>query len=135
MKERDAINGVTPDVLVFFAGSSGTLCELAFALQAKRPVLFWRAAQILRNKYEEHTADGEVDGFLAAALSACRTKLGSVFQESKAKPLCLRFVGHYFPDWLRRRTFQAASTTWSLSLFGWSANPWARLAFPASGTS
>lgn len=32
----------------------------------------------MRNKYEEHTADGEVDEFLAAALSACRTKLGSV---------------------------------------------------------
>src|SRR5215510_8923734 len=29
-KERDAINGVTPDALIFFAGSSGTLCELTF---------------------------------------------------------------------------------------------------------
>ena len=77
-KERDAINGVTPDALIFFAGSSGTLCELAFALQAKKPVLFWRAAQILRKKFEEHIEDGDVDVYLASALTACKKKLGSV---------------------------------------------------------
>ena len=56
-KERDAINGVTPDVLIFFAGSSGTLCELAFALNAQKPVLFWRATQTLRNKHRLHAQD------------------------------------------------------------------------------
>lgn len=74
-KERDAINGVTPDALIFFAGSSGTLCELAFALQAKKPVLFWQAAQTLQKKFKEHIGDGEVDGYLMSALTACKSKL------------------------------------------------------------
>lgn len=77
-KERDAINGVTPDALIFFAGSSGTLCELAFAVQAKKPILFWHAKQTLRRKFEEHTEDRELDKFLASALAACKEKLGPV---------------------------------------------------------
>jgi predicted Rossmann-fold nucleotide-binding protein len=78
-KERDAINGVTPDVLIVFAGSCGTLCEVAFAVRAKRPVLFWNAVQMLRERYEEHTTkDREMDEFLNTALTACNTKLTSV---------------------------------------------------------
>jgi predicted Rossmann-fold nucleotide-binding protein len=77
-RERDAINGITPDALIFFAGSSGTLCELAFALHAPKAVLFWRATQILQNKFKEHFEDGEVDSYLSSALAACKTKLGSV---------------------------------------------------------
>jgi predicted Rossmann-fold nucleotide-binding protein len=77
-KERDAINGVTPDVLIFFAGSSGTLCELTFALQAGKPVLFWKARQTLTERHRLHTKDGEIDEFLTVALNACRVKLGSV---------------------------------------------------------
>jgi predicted Rossmann-fold nucleotide-binding protein len=76
--ERDAINGVTPDVLIFFAGSSGTLCELAFALQAQKPILFWRATETLRSKQRAHVADGDMAFFLTSALQACREKLGVV---------------------------------------------------------
>lgn len=38
--ERNVINGVTPDVLVAFGGSCGTLSEVAFARMAGRPVFF-----------------------------------------------------------------------------------------------
>src|SRR5262249_9439081 len=73
--ERDAINGITPDALIFFAGSSGTLCELAFALHARKPVLFWRAVPTLRDKHKKHILDGEISSYLAPALSPCTKKL------------------------------------------------------------
>ena len=75
-KERDAINGVTPDVLIFFPGSSGTLCELAFALNAQKPVLYWRAVEMLKTKFRTHVKDGELSFYLASALKACTEKLG-----------------------------------------------------------
>jgi serine/threonine protein kinase len=70
--ERDPINAATPDVLIFFAGNSGTLCELSFAVQARKPRLFWNAAQALRSNYRLHAADKELDYLLDRALSACR---------------------------------------------------------------
>lgn len=76
--ERDVITGATPDSLIFFPGSCGTLCELAFAVAAGRPVLFWKATQTLREKFQIHTRDKELDGFLDVALRACRMKLGAV---------------------------------------------------------
>jgi predicted Rossmann-fold nucleotide-binding protein len=77
--ERDPITGVTPDALIFFAGGTGTLCELAFALQAKRPVLCWNAAQKLNAKYQYHTkVDQKLDKVLATGLCSCKTKLISV---------------------------------------------------------
>ncbi|MDB5289129.1 MAG: hypothetical protein JWL69_370 [Phycisphaerales bacterium] len=77
-KERDAINGMTPDVLVFFAGSSGTLCELTFALLAEKPILCWKATKVLHAKFKEHTTrDDAIDDYLHDALEACRTKLVS----------------------------------------------------------
>ncbi|HEX9256560.1 MAG TPA: hypothetical protein VF938_13495, partial [Candidatus Angelobacter sp.] len=77
--ERDPITGTTPDVLVFFAGSCGTLCELAFALQANRKVLFWKAVPKLLEKYDKHTErDTELDQVLRTGLEACRSKLSSV---------------------------------------------------------
>ena len=49
--DRDPINGVTPDVLVCFAGGPGTLCELAFGIAVGREVIFHdRSAQILLDK-------------------------------------------------------------------------------------
>lgn len=49
--DRDPINGVTPDVLVCFAGGPGTLCELAFGIAVGREVIFYdRSAQILLYK-------------------------------------------------------------------------------------
>jgi uncharacterized protein (TIGR00725 family) len=38
---RNLINGVTPDVLVAFGGSRGTLAEVAFALAAGKPLFFY----------------------------------------------------------------------------------------------
>lgn len=94
-EERDVINGVTPDVLIFFAGSCGTLCELAFAVQAAKPTLFWKAAQTLREKYAVHVADGRLDSFLTAGLNACREKLGPVAGIGKVAdvPMLLRSLG------------------------------------------
>lgn len=37
---RNFINGRTPDVVVAFGGSRGTLAEIAFALKSDRPVIF-----------------------------------------------------------------------------------------------
>jgi uncharacterized protein (TIGR00725 family) len=37
---RNVINGLTPDVLVVFGGSMGTLAEAAFALAARKPLFF-----------------------------------------------------------------------------------------------
>jgi uncharacterized protein (TIGR00725 family) len=37
---RNVINGLTPDVLVVFGGSRGTLAEAAFAVAANKPLLF-----------------------------------------------------------------------------------------------
>ena len=49
--DRDPINGMTPDVLVCFAGGPGTLCELAFGIAAGREVVFHNcSAQILLEK-------------------------------------------------------------------------------------
>lgn len=67
--QRNAINGLTPDVLVVFGGSTGTLSELGFAAAAKKPVVcFPRAVTMLRQKYAQHTADGEVERFFRSAL-------------------------------------------------------------------
>ena len=38
---RNLINGVTPDIVVVFGGSRGTLAEAAFAMAAGRPTLFF----------------------------------------------------------------------------------------------
>jgi predicted Rossmann-fold nucleotide-binding protein len=47
---RNVINGRTPDVLVAFGGSRGTMAEMAFAIAAGRQVLVHRGfARLLRN--------------------------------------------------------------------------------------
>lgn len=38
---RNLINGVTPDVVVAFGGSRGTLAEMAFAAAARKPLYFY----------------------------------------------------------------------------------------------
>lgn len=37
--ERDPINALTPDIIVAFTGREGTLCELAYAIAARKPIL------------------------------------------------------------------------------------------------
>ncbi|CAF3422588.1 unnamed protein product [Rotaria sp. Silwood1] len=38
--DRDPLNGITPDVLVCFAGGPGTICELAFGIISGRESIF-----------------------------------------------------------------------------------------------
>jgi SLOG cluster4 family len=38
---RNAINGLTPDIVIAFGGSQGTLAEIAFAKAASREVIFY----------------------------------------------------------------------------------------------
>jgi len=46
--DRDPLNGITPDVLICFAGGIGTICELAFGIAAGREAIFHdNCAQIL----------------------------------------------------------------------------------------
>lgn len=48
---RDPINGATPDILICFAGGSGTICELAFGIAVGREAIFHgHTAQLLLDK-------------------------------------------------------------------------------------
>ncbi|CAF2406969.1 unnamed protein product [Rotaria sp. Silwood2] len=38
--DRDPLNGITPDVLVCFAGGPGTICELVFGIASGREAIF-----------------------------------------------------------------------------------------------
>jgi uncharacterized protein (TIGR00725 family) len=49
---RNLINGVTPDVVVVFGGSRGTLAEAAFAKAAGRPLIFCNALRRLKKNVE-----------------------------------------------------------------------------------
>lgn len=71
--ERDPINGVTPDVLIVFPGTEGTLCELAFAVAKGRPIFFWKAAPLLRGALYQPSGKLKMD--LKTAFDACGTKL------------------------------------------------------------
>ncbi|MEY9697584.1 putative Rossmann-fold nucleotide-binding protein [Bradyrhizobium diazoefficiens] len=52
---RNVINGRTPDVVVAFGGSRGTLAEIAFATACGRPVLFSDGGlERLRQRFRDH---------------------------------------------------------------------------------
>jgi hypothetical protein len=74
--ERDAINGLTPDVLVVFRGGRGTLCELAYAAAASKPLRFYDSADALRGKTRKHIADGVLRPVLEEALIKYRVVNG-----------------------------------------------------------
>lgn len=82
---RNVINGVTPDLLVVFGGSSGTLAEAAFALAAGRPLLFFGGAPgepavaRLRRNFELHLAADDAPAaadYLARPLAFWRGRFG-----------------------------------------------------------
>jgi hypothetical protein len=75
--ERDAINGLTPDIVVAFRGGEGTLCEMAFALFAKAPVLIADSFEHHRKKFREHKSKGSLQSALKAA-SNCYVRIRDV---------------------------------------------------------
>jgi predicted Rossmann-fold nucleotide-binding protein len=74
--ERDAINGLTPDVLIVFQGGRGTLCELAYAVAASKPIRYYKSVAQLRRKTEQHLADGLLNRVLEEALGKYPTVMG-----------------------------------------------------------
>jgi predicted Rossmann-fold nucleotide-binding protein len=66
--ERDPINGLTPDALIVFQGGRGTLCELAYAAAANKPIRYYKSILQLRNKTAEHLGDGALKDVFGEAL-------------------------------------------------------------------
>ena len=75
--ERDPINGLTPDTLIVFQGGRGTLCELAYAAAAKKPIRYYRSLHHLRDKTAEHLGDGVLRKVLGEALKKYSVASGS----------------------------------------------------------
>jgi predicted Rossmann-fold nucleotide-binding protein len=74
-EERDAINGVTPDVMIALEGGTGTLTEVAFAYECGTPIVLFRSRHQLTRKFNEHRrrtpfggGDGNLERFLRAAV-------------------------------------------------------------------
>jgi uncharacterized protein (TIGR00725 family) len=70
-KQRDAINGVTPDVLVALKGGTGTLTEIAFARSAHRSVLLLNSGDHLKERWEAHSrskGDAGLNDYFTQAL-------------------------------------------------------------------
>jgi uncharacterized protein (TIGR00725 family) len=57
---RNVINGRTPDVVVAFGGSQGTLAEVAFAKAAACAVIFYSGLERLRRNFEKYFGRGSV---------------------------------------------------------------------------
>jgi len=51
---RNAFTGLTPDAMIVFPGSRGTLTEMAFAWARGTPVWLWRSRDFLRGKRRRH---------------------------------------------------------------------------------
>jgi len=86
---RNFINSVTPDVLVVFGGSRGTLAEAAFAAAAGKPLLFYSGAagggvERLRDNFSRYFEDPQneddrdryLNQPLAEFLTVCPNLLG-----------------------------------------------------------
>jgi predicted Rossmann-fold nucleotide-binding protein len=55
---RNVINGRTPDIVIAFGGSQGTLAEIAFAKAAGREVIFCAGLERLRRNFEQYFGKG-----------------------------------------------------------------------------
>lgn len=51
---RNGFTGLTPDAMIVFPGSRGTLTEMAFAWARGTPVWLWRSRDFLRDKRRRH---------------------------------------------------------------------------------
>lgn len=68
---RDGANGLTPDAVIATNGAEGTLCELAFAAAAGKPVVFLASTATLRARFDELRETGVRD-YLITAQAAYR---------------------------------------------------------------
>lgn len=74
---RNVINGLTPDVLIVFGGSKGTLAEAAFAVAANRPLFFAGPTSDVADRLDKNfdkyfRTNGDVDEYLQKPLNAYR---------------------------------------------------------------
>jgi uncharacterized protein (TIGR00725 family) len=72
---RNVINGLTPDVLIVFGGSKGTLAEAAFAVVANRPLFFAGPASDVADRLNKNfdkyfRTNGDVEEYLQKPLNA-----------------------------------------------------------------
>ena len=103
--ERDAINGLTPDVLIVFRGGRGTLCELAYAAAACKPLRYYDSVEALRDKTQEHIADGALAPVLEEALRKYPVVLGrEVSSQDLLRALCGALDGAKSEDFDPKRT-------------------------------
>jgi uncharacterized protein (TIGR00725 family) len=51
---RNAFTGLTPDAMIVFPGSRGTLTEIAFAWARGTPMWLWRSREFLQEKRRRH---------------------------------------------------------------------------------
>jgi predicted Rossmann-fold nucleotide-binding protein len=86
--ERDAINGMTPDALVVLCGGAGTLCELAFAAVATKPIRFFRSVAMLRAMRDDRVQRAKLIEALNAACA--RYPLVSPKEALRELDACLR---------------------------------------------
>lgn len=79
--ERNGFTGLTPDVMVVFPGSRGTLVEMAFARSRGVPVILWNSQDYLRAKREEHAVRRDSRGTVFDQMEDARRVLPDDCQE------------------------------------------------------
>jgi uncharacterized protein (TIGR00725 family) len=55
--KRNVLTGGLPDVLVALPGKAGTLSEIAYALNARKPLVFLNSWQVLRDAFKDHRSE------------------------------------------------------------------------------
>jgi predicted Rossmann-fold nucleotide-binding protein len=84
-EERDSVTGLTPDVLIFLRGSTGTLCELAYAAASRRRTYFVDSVEFLREKLRVGGSAGKIDQTFAKAQRHCGQVGGQEISVSEMK--------------------------------------------------
>lgn len=72
---RNAFTGLTPDAMVVFGGSRGTLTEMAFAWARGTPVWLWDSRRFLLEKRSMHKANRDGRGSVRDQMSNALTIL------------------------------------------------------------
>jgi predicted Rossmann-fold nucleotide-binding protein len=71
--ERNPINSLTSDVVLTLMGGSGTLAEVGFAVNAKKPIIFVDCVANLKTTLETKSAKSEVLSLLQEGINAYPT--------------------------------------------------------------